>query len=301
MADKKRAIALGFFDGVHIGHSALMKRAIEVAKHTELIPSVITFDRRPMSLVTGGEQELITSPEDRAGLILRLFGIEDVIILHFDAETLRMPWDEFVEHLVREFGARHLIAGHDFTFGYKGIGDADKLVQKCGQMDIGCDIIPPVIHKGRVSSSTYIRSLLKNGEIELANEFLGHPYVLTDYVRYGYKLGRTLGTPTINMSFGSGVLIPAFGVYATRVCLANGAVHLGVTNIGTRPTVSGGDTAVTAETHILDYDKNLYGRTVRLEFHTMIRPEQKFADKEALREQIMRDCDSVRLYFGEVI
>ena len=296
--EKQRVIALGFFDGVHIGHSALLERTLDVAETTGLIPSVITFDEHPLSLVTGKESELISSAEDRAGLIERIFGIEDVIILHFDVETAKMPWDEFVRHLVDEFGAQHLIAGHDFTFGYKGAGDALKLLEKCSQMNIGCDIIPPVVYKGTLSSSTLIRGLLKEGKIELANEFLGHPYVLTDYVHYGYKLGRTLGTPTINMCFGKGVLIPAHGVYATRVHLANGAVELGVTNIGTRPTVSGGDTAVTAETHILDYRKNLYGRTVRLEFYTMIRPEKKFSGMEALREQIMEDCDSVRKYFG---
>lgn len=298
--EKKRAIALGFFDGVHIGHSALLERALEVAEATGLIPSVITFDAHPLSLVNGRESELISSAEDRAGLIERIFGIEDVIILHFDVETAHMPWEDFVTHLVEEFGARHLIAGHDFTFGYKGLGDAAKLYEKCLQIDIGCDIIPPVVYKGTLSSSTYIRSLLKEGKIELANEFLGHPYVLTDYVHYGYKLGRTLGTPTINMCFGKGVLIPAYGVYATRVILANGDVHSGVTNIGTRPTVSDGDTAVTAETHILDYRKNLYGRTVRLEFYSMIRPERKFPDKDALREQIMMDCDSVRKYFDDI-
>ena len=298
--DKKRVIALGFFDGVHIGHSALLERVLDVAEKTELIPSVITFDEHPLSLVTGRESELISSAEDRAGLIERIFGIEDVIILHFDAETAKMPWDVFVQHLVDEFGARHLIAGHDFKFGYKGAGDADKLMEKCRQMNLGCDIIPPVMYKGTLSSSTFIRGLLKEGKIELANEYLGHPYVLTDYVHYGYKLGRTLGTPTINMCFSKGVLIPAFGVYATRVHLTGGVVALGVTNIGTRPTVSGGDTAVTAETHILDYQKNLYGRTVRLEFFTMIRPEQKFSGVDALREQINKDCDSVREYFGDV-
>ncbi|MDR0839376.1 MAG: riboflavin kinase, partial [Oscillospiraceae bacterium] len=131
-----------------------------------------------------------------------------------------------------------------------------------------------------------------------ANEYLGHPHVLTDYVRYGYRLGRTLGTPTINMTFGDGVLIPPYGVYATRVYLEDGSARLGVTNIGTRPTVSGGSDAVTAETHILDWQANLYGRTVRLEFHARIRPEMKFENVAALREQILRDCLSVREYFA---
>jgi riboflavin kinase/FMN adenylyltransferase len=297
--EKKRVIALGFFDGVHIGHSALLERALKRAEETGLIPSVITFDEHPLSLIRKKKPELISSAEDRAGLIERIFGIEDVIILHFDAETARMPWYEFVTHLAREFGARHLIAGHDFTFGHGGEGDARRLREKCSELGIGCDIISPVRYLGKICSSTLIRELLKEGETELANEYLGHPYVLTDYVRYGYRLGRTLGTPTINMLFGDGVLIPAFGVYASRVYLADGTVHMGVTNIGTRPTVSGGDTAVTAETHILDYRSNLYGRNVRIEFYKMIRPERRFSGKEALREQILKDCGSVREHFAQ--
>lgn len=297
MTDKKRVIALGFFDGVHIGHSALLERTLTIAAERNLIPSVITFDTHPHSLVTGRSVRLINSAEDRAGLINRIFGIDDVIILHFDRATARMPWDLFTTNLANEFGARHLVAGHDFRFGYQGQGDAALLQQKCTELGIASDIIPAVTYKGRVSSSTIIRRLLLSGDIIAANEYLGHPHVLTDYVRYGYRLGRRLGTPTINMRFGDGVLIPAHGVYATRVCLEDGTFHAGVTNIGTRPTVSGGSDAVTAETHILDYRANLYGRKVRLEFFNRTRMEMKFSDIEELKTQIHRDCNAVRNYF----
>jgi riboflavin kinase/FMN adenylyltransferase len=298
MTDKRRAIALGFFDGVHIGHAALLRRALETGAEEKLIPSVVTFDAHPRSLVTGRRIKLINSAEDRAGLIHRIFGIDDVIFLHFDREMSRMPWDEYIERLVSEFGARRLVAGHNFRFGHLGAGDAEKLSEKCRELGVGCDIIPPVSHLGVVSSSTGIRKLLTDGDIATANEYLGHRHVLTDYVRYGYRLGRELGTPTINMTFGDGVLIPAHGVYAAEVCLEDGSVHIGVTNIGTRPTVSGGGEAVTAETHILNYRGNLYGRMVRLEFCERIRPELKFDGTDALRAQIARDCDAVRAYFA---
>ena len=296
MIEKKRAIALGFFDGIHIGHSALIRKALEIGGSNNLVPSVITFDTHPLSLISGKTVPLINSPEDRAGLIHRVFGIDDIIFLHFDRVTAGMQWDSFLDHLVEEFGALHLVAGHDFRFGNGGKGNSELLEQKCNELGIGCDIIPEVRHEGVLSSSTYIRELISEGAIERANAFLGHPHVLTDVVRYGYRLGRTLGTPTINMCFQTGVLIPAFGVYATKVFLDDGSERIGVTNIGVRPTVDNSD-QITAETHILDYQGNLYGHQVRLEFHTRLRPEIKFSDISELKAQIKSDCDSTLRFF----
>ena len=297
MVEKKRVIALGFFDGIHIGHSALMRRVIEISEQKGLIPSVMTFDTHPLSLISGISVPLINSPEDRAGLIHRIFGIDDIIFLHFDKATASISWDSFISHLVVEFGALHLVAGSDFRFGKGGEGNKELLVSKCSELGIGCDIIPVVRLDGITSSSSYIRRLVSEGEIERANVFLGHPYVLTDLVRYGYRLGRTLGTPTINMCFQSGVLIPAFGVYATMAYPDGGGEFIGVTNIGVRPTVDNGHSQITAETHILNFQGNLYGRQVRIEFFKRLRPEIKFADIDDLKAQIKRDCNAALEYF----
>ena len=304
MIEKKRAIALGFFDGIHIGHSALMRKVLEIGKAKSLVPSVITFDAHPLSLIFGKTVPLINSPEDRAGLIHRVFGIDDIIFLHFDKETASMSWNKFIEHVVIEFGARHLVAGHDFRFGSGGVGNSELLMEKSADLGLGCDIIPEVKIDGVTSSSTYIRELITSGNIDRANVFLGHPHVLTDVVRYGYRLGRTLGTPTINMCFPDGVLIPAFGVYATKVYIQNGNSqsqsadeHLGVTNVGIRPTV-GNSEQITAETHILDYQGNLYGHQVRIEFYSRLRAEVKFSDINELKSQIQKDCDSTRTFFS---
>jgi riboflavin kinase/FMN adenylyltransferase len=296
MTEKKRAIALGFFDGVHIGHSALLRATLDIAAAAGLVPSVITFDAHPIGFVTGRNIPLINSPEDRAGLIHRLFGIDDIIFLHFDRDTADMPWGEFVGRLADEFGARRLVAGHDFKFGRGGEGDPGRLLTKCGELGLGCTIIPEVKLGGVTSSSTYIRGLIAEGNIESANAFLGHPHVLTDFVRYGYRLGRVIGTPTINMCFADGVLIPAHGVYATKVILGDGEERVGVTNVGTRPTVSDSD-KVTAETHILNYRGNLYGRSVRVEFYSRVREERQFTDVDELKEQIARDCESASDFF----
>ena len=298
MINKERIIALGFFDGLHIGHSALMKKTLDVGLEKGLVPSVITFDAHPLNLISGESAPLINSPEDRTGLINRLFGIEDIIFLHFDKQTADIPWDRFIDHLYNEFGARHLVAGYDFRFGRGGEGTSELLAEKCADYGIGCDIIPEVKLFGITSSSTYIRELIAGGNIERANIYLGHPHVLTDIVRYGYRLGRTLGTPTINMCFSDGVLIPAFGVYATKVYIGGKNAYIGVTNIGVRPTVENDGDRITAETHILDYQGNLYGHQVRIEFYTRLRPEIKFNNIGELKAQINKDCGASREYFG---
>jgi riboflavin kinase/FMN adenylyltransferase len=151
-----------------------------------------------------------------------------------------------------------------------------------------------------LSSSTHIRRLIAEGDVENASAFLGHPHVLTDVVRYGYRLGRTIGTPTINMTFSDGVLIPRHGVYATRVYSGEeNRSHTGVTNVGVRPTVASGD-AVTAETHILDFQGNLYGRVVRIEFFSFLRPEARFDSIDRLKTQIAADCANAQAFFKEL-
>ena len=186
--------------------------------------------------------------------------------------------------------------GHDFCFGYKGEGTAARLKDYCAQHGIGCDIIPALRIDGRVVSSTYIRELIANGDIETANRFLGHPHTLSDTVRSGYHLGTNLGAPTINMYFPEGVLVPRHGVYATKVFLEDGSCYIAVTNVGVRPTVSD-STRVSVESHLLDYSGNLYGRQARVEFYGFLRGERKFASFEELSEQIHRDAQSAREYF----
>lgn len=291
-----RVIALGFFDGIHIGHGALLRRTKERAAEIGATPSVLSFDTHPDTLVYGTPVPLINSAAGRADLIRRVYGIENVIFIHFDRRVMQMPWQEFAQTLVQEMNAVWLVVGHDFRFGWKGEGNADRLREYCAEHGMGCDIIPAVTLEGRVVSSTYIRELIESGEMERANAFLGHPHTLVDTVHYGYRLGTKMGTPTINMQFPDGVLVPRHGVYAARAVLEDGSEHLCVTNVGVRPTVSGED-RVSVESFILDYSGNLYDRQVRIEFFHFIRPEQKFPSVEALRAQILRDAETTRAYF----
>ena len=299
MQQERRVIALGFFDGVHLGHGALLRRVTEQAALMEAIPSAVTFDTHPENLILKAPTvPLLSSPLDRGELMRRYYGIRDVIVAHFDERMMHMPWREFVtDYLMKENGAVYLVAGHDFHFGYKGEGNPERLKALCDELGIGCDIIPKVERDHITVSSTYIRTLVAQGEMERANEFLGHPHTLTDTVAHGKKLGATLGFPTVNLRFQPGVLIPAYGVYATRVWFENGESRPAVTNVGVRPTVDDGD-KVTVEGFILDFHGDLYGQTVRMEFYKRLRGERKFASLEALKEEVMRNAEQTRAYFN---
>lgn len=298
MPDRKRVIALGFFDGVHIGHAALLEMTKRRAEERRAVPAVLTFDTHPDTLVKRVEVPLINSAEERAEIIRSRFGIESVIFIHFNEGMMRMPWQNFADSVREELHACHLVMGYDFSCGWKGEGRPARLAAYCTKYGMGCDIISAVCRDGEVVSSTRIRALLEAGRVEEANELLGHPHALVDRVHYGFRLGRKLGAPTINMRFAPGVLVPRHGVYAARVFLDSGERLMAVTNIGVRPTVSGGD-QVSVESYILDYEGDLYERRVRVEFHHFIRDEQKFPNTAALQAQIQRDADTTRAYFAE--
>ncbi len=297
MPDSKRAIALGFFDGVHIGHAALLNKTKQRAAEHGLLPSVLSFDVHPDTLVFGREVPLINSAIGRQEIIRRCFGIENVVFIHFNQHVMHMPWQDFAASVVEELQAAWIVVGHDFSFGWRGEGTPEKLRAWCEERGVGCDVIAPVTLDGRVVSSTYIRSLIERGDMEEAARFLGHPHTLADTVRSGYHLGSKLGAPTINMFFPEGVLVPRHGVYAARVWLEHGESYLAVTNVGVRPTVSEGD-RVSVESHLLDYEGNLYGRQARVDFHAFLRDEIRFEDMEALSAQIRQDAGRARAWFA---
>lgn len=292
---KKKVMALGFFDGIHIGHAALMNMIIKRAQEYDAEPAVLTFDVHPDSLVFKKNVPLINSADDRERILSRCFGIDDVVVVHFSQSVMHMDWKVFIDELIDDMDLCHIVVGHDFKFGYKGLGTAEKLKEYCAQRGVGCDIIPPVCKDGVIVSSTLIRGLIESGEIEKANEYLGRPHTLTDVVRSGYHLGTQMGTPTINMRFPDGVIIPRHGVYAAKAYV-DGEEYMSVTNVGVRPTVSE-DGGVNVESFLLDFTGNLYGRLVRLDFYKFMRPERKFDDIDELAAQIKHDAESTREYF----
>ena len=292
-------IALGFFDGVHLGHGALLRRASSVAAERGLTPAVFTFDRNPKAVVSGRAIPLINDAAGRQELLERCYGIHQVIMAPFDDRMRTMSWQDFVvQFLVGEHHAAWLVAGHDYHFGHKNQGDPQRLQELCAQLGIGCDIIPRVEIDGVTVSSTYIRGLLEDGDMETARRFLGHPHTLTGTVRHGRGIGSSRLFPTANLTIPEGVVVPSHGVYVTRAYLADGRAVAAVTNVGVRPTVSDSDD-VTVEPTLLDFSGDLYGQTVRLEFFKKLRGERRFDTVEELKAQIGRDIDATRDYFAE--
>ena len=291
---EKSIYALGFFDGVHLGHQALLSECRKLARELNRKPCAISFQRHPMSLFTDTPPLLISSAADRETL-LRRYGMEEIHFLPVTKDVMSTPWQDFLLGLM-EKGASGFVCGDDFRFGNKGEGNAEKLQAFCAERGFPCVIVPEQLVDGKRISSTYIRALLEQGDMATAVKFLGHPYILTGTVQKGVSLGRTLGTPTANLAFSKEQVVPKFGVYACKITTDQGE-YLAVTNVGTRPTVDG--QGVTVEPWILDFDGDLYGKTVELAFHYFLRPEQKFDSLEALRAEIHRNAEQTRAFFKE--
>ncbi len=294
----KTVIALGFFDGVHRGHAQLINMAKLRAAEIGAEAAVLSFDNSPMAVVTGVPVPLIGNTNTREEMIRRLFGIETVIIYHFDKAIMTMPWSDFIDSLIFQFSAVHFIIGHDFRCGYMGEGNPDRISAYCTEIGVGCDIVPAFCIDGVVVSSTYIRGLISEGNIRRANDFLGHPYCVSGTVLDGRKVGRKLGTPTINLKFDENMALPARGVYATQVIIGEKTLPA-VTNVGVRPTFSD-QSELTVETYILDFEGNLYGRFARVDFYDFIRPEQRFDNPGELAAQIREDAETARCLLSAI-
>ena len=296
MSTNQRVIALGFFDGVHTAHGALLRRVKEVAAERNAVPAAFTFDCHPSARLSGRSVPLLTSVEDRAFLMQSRYGMEEILVASFD-EMMQMNWADFISHyLAGEQSAVHVVCGNDFRFGWKGEGNPERLKSKCAELGIGCDVIGAIELDGIRVSSTYIRTLIESGDMERAAEFLGHPHILSDIVTPGKRLGRTLGFPTVNLHFQPGVIVPAYGVYAAKVYLEDGSEQIAVVNVGVRPTVEA-VSEPNVEAFLLDFEGDLYGQRVRVEFYHRIRGERKFPNVETLTQEVLQNAEETRAYF----
>lgn len=293
MMDKK-IIALGFFDGVHLGHQALLRECCKLARQKNCQAAALTFDRHPQSLFTKEPPALLSTEQDRR-MLLRQYGIGPIYQFPVTTETMSMSWQAFLEELM-EYGAMGFVCGADFRFGHKGEGDAQKLLEFCQVRQMPCVIVPEQKLDGKRISSTHIRSLLEMGHMESVKKYLGHPHMLTGEVVPGRKLGNKLGFPTANVLIPEGVACPRHGVYACRARV-DGESYIAVTNVGSRPTVEGHQ--VRAESWILDFDRDIYGKSVTLEFHYFLRPEKKFDSLAQLQQAVQADGARTRSYFRE--
>ena len=269
-----------------------MRECRRLAEKQGCNAGVVTFTTHPDSLISGEKPVLLNSPENRRFLFYG-YGMDRVEELPFDEELKNTQWLDFLEALV-ENGAAGFVCGSDFRFGAGGCGTAKKLESYCKERNLPYGIVAQQEIDGVRVSSTYIRELIGEGEMEKAVAFLGHPHILSGQVVHGRALGRTIGIPTANLLLPEGVICPKLGVYACKA-IVDGKEYLAVTNVGTRPTVEGNH--ITVEPWILDFEGDIYGKQLHLLFYKFLRPEQKFASLGELKAEIEKNAEQVRLFF----
>lgn len=293
LSEKGYVITLGNYDGVHIGHRALLERAGEEAKRRNLPLLIFTFWPHSGELVPGRKIQRIYNEEQKQRVLETI--LPDAVLLRYAFDETLRDMDEavfFEEILCKRYHARAIVVGDDFRYGHKGKGNVESLKKHCEQHGIDLYPIQGVEWNNERVSSTRIRTLLAQGQVKDAEMLLGQPYFLEGVVQHGKQLGRKMGFPTVNLLLEEGIAEPRRGVYMTRVYTPDG-VYYGVTNVGLNPTVEHG-CQCKAETHILDYQGDLYGQRIRVEFLEWKRDEQKWSDVEALQKQLQKDITDVR-------
>lgn len=285
MAKTRTSVALGLFDGVHLGHRAVLKTAA-AQKMNGLTPCAFTF---PPESTAGKNAEYIYSGKEKQMLLTSSFDIAKIFSPQF-SEICMMDGDTFARSILRkELNAAYVACGKDFRFGKDAAWGIDELAGFGRKYGFTVQAVDDVCCGNERVSSTAVRKLLQKGELRRANLFLGEPYMIMKEISSGAQLGRTIGFPTANQLFSKGQLVPAYGVYASRT-LYEGKWYPSMTNIGIKPTVSYGG-APLAETYISGFSGDLYGKTVQVVLLDFIRPEKRFSDLDELKQQIRRDVE----------
>ena len=293
--EEDTVITLGKFDGLHRGHELLMENLLTWREKYRYKAVVFTFDIPPKRQVNGVDTRVLTTNEEKYAIFERT-GVDYLIECPFTPEVMGMEPKTFIEWMVRSLRVKCFVVGSDFHFGHNRAGDYKALRQYAGEYGYEVVVLDKMQEDGRDISSTYIREEINLGHIEKANHLLGYEFFVKSVIIHGKQLGRKIGIPTINMELPQEKLLPPNGVYATRVFL-DGRWYKGVTNVGCKPTVSD-STLIGVETHILDFDEDVYGKVAEVCFLHYIRSEQKFASIDELQKQMQRDVAASASFGG---
>ncbi|UQS83506.1 riboflavin biosynthesis protein RibF [Bombilactobacillus thymidiniphilus] len=295
-----KVLAAGFFDGVHLGHKNVIQTAIRLARSKNQVAAVLTFDRHPATVFGQYPPDKIfqyLTPLARKLEIFEQLGVDIVYIAEFNDQFMKLPPKKFINDFLIKLGLTTLVAGYDWTFGPKAVATMDYLRQLAqGRFQI-CQV-PELIYEKNKVSSTNIRNYLKEGEITAANLMLSYNYRNQGVVVHGAKMGRQLGYPTANLAVGADQLLPRIGVYVTRVLVA-GKWYPAMTSIGRNITFKRGDNPLTVEANLLNFERDLYGQELTIEWLYYLRDEIKFADATGLMDQLAVDQQSTEKYFGK--
>lgn len=283
-------VTIGNFDGVHKGHTQLIKKTVDQAKKNNFKSIVFTFENHPMRYFRSNSIKNLITNEDKIKLLESL-GVDIIVMIPFDEYMTKISAQDFVKHILFDkLKCKKAIVGHDFKFARKKEADAHML-KKIGKIyNMEVEVIKPIKIKNVRVSSTYIRELIESGNVCNVKEFLGRNYSIEGEVIHAKKLGRTIGFPTANLSINDNIIIPKNGIYAVKVYLGNREFY-GATNIGYNPTVNGESLSI--ETNILDFDEDIYGEILKIEFLERIRDEKKFNSLDELKNQLKQDVNFV--------
>jgi len=293
--NKKTAVALGNFDGFHIGHMILIDKIKDYAEQNpqNRASCVWTFPEHSLNILKSDYALPYITAKDEKIEILNKKNIDYLVFQDFNFVRYFSP-DEFIERVVEDYlNAELVVCGYNYRFGRDGEGNAEYMRESLAKKNIETLIIPPVICEGQAVSSSFVRTLIQIGDMQRVKKFLGRPFSINFPVVYGKQIGRKIGIPTINQLFPDGHVIPACGIYACT-CEVMGEIYKSVTNIGVRPTVNG--EFLNAETHLIDFDGDLYGKNIKVNFHIKFRDEIKFDSLEDLKEQIKKDIEFAKEY-----
>ena len=279
-------IALGSFDGLHIGHLSLIYKVVEIAKKNNGKSMVFTFENHPKTLIDKGSIPKLLMNNDRKVEILRSHKVDIVCFQEFNFEFMKMTPKEFVEFLLFKYNVKGFVVGFNYKFGYKNLGNVEFLKSLQSEYGYELYVMEPCTYKDEVISSTRIRKALEAGDVLDAGKMLNLPYTLSGKIIHGRQIGRTIGFPTANLKYEENFILPKTGVYYTNI-MVNNNIYKGITSIGSNPTVEG--KALTIETYILDFNGELYGKIVDISFIKKIRDMEKFNGVEELKSQLERD------------
>lgn len=293
----EKVIALGYFDGLHLGHRHVIEQAVKIAAEKNLESAVMTFYPHPSVVLSPSrKREDSLTPPDLKTEIIEKMGVDLLIFIHFDLALSQLSPQDFVDQYLIRFHAKHIVAGYDFTFGRKAEGNMQNIDQFSRSM-FSYTVVPKVERFGEKVSTTHIRERIMKGAVDEAAELLGRPYRITGEVVHGDERGRTLGFPTANVASKNSFVMPANGVYAVRL-IVDGKSLDGICSIGTRPTFyRQSDAKTTVEVYVLRFSGDLYGKQVAVDWYKRLREEIKFSGSDALVVQMDKDKEETEAYF----
>jgi riboflavin kinase / FMN adenylyltransferase len=289
-------LTVGVFDGVHRGHQQIIKKLVAGAHENELPAVLLTFDPHPAKVFGRGDIKLLTLPGERARL-LGEYGVDVVITHPFDMQVANTTAFDFMKRLNTRLGLERLVLGYDFALGKNREGNAARLTEIGSELGYSVETVSALGDESGVISSTEIRKLVTVGKVREAAGLMGHPYRLQGMVTHGDQRGKSIGFPTANLDYAREKVLPAGGIYACWAYLG-AEKHMAAVNLGTNPTFTPDKRTLNVEAHLLDFDREIYGEVVLLEFAARLRDELKYDSVEALVRQIETDVEQTREILG---